>query len=437
MLSNIPSNLIAFVIVLGILVYAHEAGHFLVAKLFRVRVLVFSFGFGTRLFGFKRGDTDYRVSLIPLGGYVRMAGDAADEETTGADDEYLSKPKWQRFLILMAGPFANLVLAILFLALFFMGGTEELRENRPVLGSVVSGKPADQAGLQPGDEVVRANGEPIETWDDLRVRIGLNAGSPVALEVIRDGQRLQRTIVPERVMTPYGSSGQIGVTPWFSTEVGRVFPDTSAARAGLRDGDIIIRANGEPVQQMRDLDEVLAEVGEPVEIVVRRAGREVELTIPPPSVEGEPWPGFGLPTVVRTFGFGEALGESVEQNWRMTKYIFFTLGRLFRLQGSVEDFSGPISIARISGEMLRTGWSAMIYLLAVISLNLAILNLLPIPILDGGHIAILGVEGVMRRDLSTRAKERIYQLGFAVIALLMIMVIWNDVVQNISMMRGE
>lgn len=434
MLANIPSNLIAFVIVLGILVFAHESGHFLVAKLFRVRVIVYSFGFGTRLFGFRRGDTDYRVSLIPLGGYVRMAGDMADEDRTGADDEYLSKPKWQRLLILLAGPLANLILAVLFLAVFFMGGTEELKENRPVLGSVVEGTPAAEAGLEAGDRVTSANGEPVQTWDDLKMIVGLNAETPVPLVVDRNGQRLETTITPERVMTPYGSTGQIGVTQWLSTEIGRILPGTAAEQAGLQAGDVIVSVEGEPVVQMRDLDQFLEDSTRSIDMTVARNGEQVTLTLPP-ATEGATWPGFGLPTITREFTWREAMIESAEQNWKMTKFIFFTLGRLFRMQGSVDDFSGPISIARISGEMLRTGWSAMIYLLAVISLNLGILNLLPIPVLDGGHIAILGVEGIMRRELSNNAKERIYQLGFALIAVLMIVVIWNDVVQNITMMR--
>lgn len=434
MLDNIPSNLIAFVIVLGILVFAHESGHFLVAKLFRVRVMVYSFGFGTRLFGFKRGDTDYRVSLIPLGGYVRMAGDIADEERTGSDDEYLSKPKWQRLLILLAGPLANLILAVLFLAVFFMGGTEQLKENQPVLGTVVEESPAAEAGLEAGDRVVQANDQPVESWDDLKMIVGLNAGTPVRVVVERDTGQFETSITPERVMTPYGSTGQIGVTQWLSTEIGRVQPDTAAGRAGLQPGDMITSVDGTPVRQMRDLDQFLADETRPIPLTVRRNGSEIALTIPA-AKEGEPWPGFGLPTVTREFTWREALVESTEQNWRMTKFIFFTIGRLFRLQGSVDDFSGPISIARISGEMLRSGWNAMIYLLAVISLNLGILNLLPIPVLDGGHIAILGIEGIMRRELSNNAKERIYQLGFALIAVLMIVVIWNDVVQNITMMR--
>lgn len=436
MFANVPTNLIAFIIVLGFLVFAHEAGHFLIAKLFRVRVIVFSFGFGKRLFGVRKGDTDYRVSLIPLGGYVRMAGDAADEETVGAPDEYLSKPKWQRFLILVAGPFINLVIAVIFLAFFFALGTEVLKESNPVIGSVVEDGPAVRAGLRPGDRVVEANGEPVETWEDLKLAVGLNAETAIELVVLREGDPQRIALVPERVMTDYGPTGMIGVSPWFSSEIGRVVEGSAADAAGLRLGDRILSAGGTPIEQMNDLEQKLAaSEKEPLELVVSRDGSTFTTMLPPSEESGEPYPGFGLPTMVRQYAPADALRESLNQNWRMTKYIFITLGRLVRLEGSVEDFSGPISIARISGEMLRSGLAAMIYLMAVISLNLGILNLLPIPVLDGGHIAILGVEGVMRRDLSPGAKERIYKIGFALIAALMIVVIYHDVIQNVAILR--
>ncbi|HUO84375.1 MAG TPA: RIP metalloprotease RseP [Thermoanaerobaculia bacterium] len=437
MFANVPTNLIAFIIVLGFLVFAHEAGHFLFAKLFRVKVLVFSFGFGTRLFGFRKGDTDYRVSLIPLGGYVRMAGDNAEEEREGSPDEFLSKPKWQRFLILIAGPAINLVIAILFLALFFMLGNEVLKENSPVIGTVIDGKPAAEAGLRPGDRVVRAGAEPVETWNDVKLAVGLHPESPIEIEVLRGGESHTVTLTPERVSTDYGSTGIIGITPWFSTEIGRIAESTAAARAGLREGDRIVAVAGRSVGQMSDVEAALdgAAAG-PVEIQADRDGRRLTLTLPAEKDSATPWPGFGYPTAMEKMGPSEAFGESVRQNWRMTRYIFITIGRLLRFEGSMDDFSGPVTIARISGEMLRTGVNALVYLMAVISLNLGILNLLPIPVLDGGHIAILGLEGVMRRDLSMGAKERLYKVGFALLAMLMIVVLYQDIVQNVARLRG-
>src|SRR5216684_635021 len=178
--GNVPSNLFAFAIVLGVLIFAHESGHFLVAKLFRVRVLVFSFGFGRRLFGFRRGDTDYRVSLIPLGGYVRMAGDNPEEAQPSAPDEFLSKPRWQRFLILVAGPFMNLLIAIAFVAVVNYAGIETVI-TQAVLSEVQPNLPAAKAGLRPFDRIVSIDGEAVEDWDDVNLAIKMHPDTPLHL----------------------------------------------------------------------------------------------------------------------------------------------------------------------------------------------------------------------------------------------------------------
>src|SRR4051794_18840775 len=196
-MQNIVTNLLGFVLVLGFLIFAHESGHFFVAKLFRVRVLVFSFGFGKRLFGFQRGATDYRVSLIPLGGYVRMAGDTPEENQTGSPDEFLSRPKWQRFLILVAGPVMNVIIAIAFVAVISMVGTESLI-TRPIIGGVTPGKPAARAGLLFGDRIVAMNGEKIEDFDDMRLAISMHGGSPLRVDYVRNGQTRTTTMTPEK-----------------------------------------------------------------------------------------------------------------------------------------------------------------------------------------------------------------------------------------------
>jgi regulator of sigma E protease len=437
MATNIASNIVAFILVLGFLIFAHEAGHFAVAKLFRVRVLVFSFGFGKRLFGFRRGDTDYRVSLLPLGGYVRMAGDAAEEERTGEADEFLSKPKWQRFLILLAGPAMNIIIAILFLAGLLMAGRETLRESQPVLGSLMAGKPAEAAGLQVGDRIVSVNGEPMRTWDDVRLAISMNPGRRIPIGYERDGEMRTALMTPERLETDYGTTGFAGITPLISTEIGKVLPGSAAEAAGLKGGDVIVAANGQPVRQLVDLEKILDEnKTKGLRLTVDRGGAQADLTLRAMQGAGEAaYPGFIPPTEIRKLALGPALSESVKQNWKMVKYTFTVIGRLFKAQGSVKDFSGPISIARISGEMLRTGAQAVIFLMAMISLQLGILNLLPIPVLDGGHIFILLFEGVAGKDLSLNAKERLFRIGFAFLAVLMIVVLFNDVIQNIGIMR--
>ncbi len=438
MATNIATNIIAFILVLGFLVFAHEAGHFFFAKLFKVRVHVFSFGFGKRLFGFKRGDTDYRVSLIPLGGYVRMAGDMAEEEREGAPDEFLSRPRWQRFLILVAGPAVNLLIALLFLAGFNMVGTEVLKENRPILGSIVPDKPAARAGLLSGDTIVRINGEQVGTWDDLKLLVSMNAGVPLKIAYTRSGAAAETTLVPERVETKYGVTGLAGITKFLGTEIGRVLPGSAAEKAGLRAGDNIIAAAGKPVRHMGELESLMTPgKTAPIPLTVNRGGVPVSITLaaPPATVAAAAgYPGIVPPTFLRKYGPVEALQQSYKDNMKMVKLTFVTLGRLFTPRGSMKELSGPISIARISGEMLRSGWREVILLMASISLQLGIMNLLPIPVLDGGHIAILMVEGAARRELSLRVKERIMQAGFVALAMLMIVVLYNDVISNVKLM---
>ena len=434
--SNVATNLFAFVLVLGFLIFTHEAGHFFVAKLFRVRVLVFSFGFGQRLFGFRKGDTDYRVSLIPLGGYVRMAGDTPEDNRAGDPNEFLSKPKWQRFLILFAGPFMNLLIALVFIAVISMAGTESLIV-KPMIGEVSPSKPAARAGLQIGDRIVAINGEPINNWDDLRMAISLHAATPLHVEYIRSGVRHATTMTPDRENSEYGPVGRAGIRPWIDAAVGRVRPNSPAAKAGLRPGDVIVAANGRPVTQLAQLDEVFNQVkGAPITLDVVRGAQRLRVVLPAVKSEAQdPYRGFLPPTEVRKLSLIPALRDSFDQNLKMLKYAFITLGRLVRGEASVKEFSGPISIARISGEMFRRGWMEVIALMAMISLQLGIMNLLPIPVLDGGHIMILLVEGVVGHDLSIRVKERVQQVGFALLAALMIVVLYNDVITNVLLLK--
>ncbi|MEO8378488.1 MAG: RIP metalloprotease RseP, partial [Acidobacteriota bacterium] len=206
MVQNFGNGLLGFIVVIGFLIFIHEAGHFLFAKLFGVRVLVFSFGFGKRLLGFRKGDTDYRLSLIPLGGYVRMAGDNAEETVAGTPDEFLSKPRWQRFLILFAGPMMNLLVAITFVAGLAMVGREEL-ETKPVVASVEAGSPAERSGLQAGDVIQRIQGETVNDFDDVKLVITINGGTPLRVDYLRKGVPATTTLTPALVKGPFGPSG--------------------------------------------------------------------------------------------------------------------------------------------------------------------------------------------------------------------------------------
>jgi len=436
MAQNLATNLFAFVLVLGFLIFAHEAGHFLVAKFFRVRVLVFSFGFGKRLFGFKHGDTDYRVSLIPLGGYVRMAGDSPEENLEGADDEFLSKPKWQRFLILFAGPFMNIIIAIAFLAGLAMVGTEQL-VTKPIIGEVLPDKPAARAGLQTGDRIVSIKGEPVKDFDDVRLLVSMNAGTPLEVVYVRNGQTQKTSLTPDREESDYGPVGRAGITYMIEPVIGRVEKDSAAAAAGLLAGDRIVAAAGKPVRDMTEFATAAREANnQPVALKVQRGAGTLDVTIPAAKDPADITRGVVPQTKLLKLSLLPALRYSVEENWKMLKYAGAAIGRMFRSEGSVKELSGPINIARISGEMLRRGWVQVIGLMAMISLQLGVMNLLPIPVLDGGHIMILMIEGIARRDLSVRVKERIQQFGFAALATLMLVVLYNDVITNVLRLRN-
>jgi regulator of sigma E protease len=434
MAETIVRNLFSFVLVLGFLIFAHEAGHFMFAKLFRVRVLVFSFGFGKRLFGFKHRETDYRVSLIPLGGYVRMAGDVPEENTASNPDEFLSKPKWQRFLILFAGPAMNLIIAILFVAGLAVVGMEQLI-LKPVIGEVEPGKAAAKAGLQPGDLIVKIKGEPIADFNDMAMLISMNAGTPLQVVYVRNGQTRETTLTPDRAEGDFGPVGRAHIKSGFEPVVGRVEPGSPAAVAGIRVGDRIVSANGTPVKALEDFAEVSRKADKkPIQVGLARG---VTVSLPPTTDDSlGPLRGILPPTKMFKLAPLPALRHSLEENWKLLKFSIAAIGRLFRSEGSMKELSGPINIARIAGESVSRGWMSVISLMAMISLQLGIMNLLPIPVLDGGHIMILLIEGVARRDLSLRVKERIQQVGFAALATLMLVVIYNDVITNVLRLKN-
>ena len=437
MAQNVLLSLVGFIIVLGVLIFVHEAGHFLMAKLFRVRVLVFSFGFGKRLFGFRKGDTDYRVSLIPLGGYVRMAGDSPEENVAGNPDEFLSKPKWQRFLILFAGPFMNIVIAISFIAFTAIVGFEE-PITKPVIAGVLEGKPGAKAGLQSGDRILSVKGEPVQDYYDVRVLISMNSGTPVEVVYDRGGDVRKTVLTPEKEQGEFGPIGRAGITFGAEPIVGGVLPNTPAAAAGLRTGDTIVSANGKPTPSLEDFVTVSDELKtKPLPVEITRGSQRLQLTLAPIADE-ELAISRGILRQTKTIQLGlvPALRYSVDENWKMLRLAMSALARLFRPEGSVKELSGPVNIARIAGMAIQAGWLQTMKLMALISLQLGVMNLLPIPVLDGGHIMILLIEGAARRDLSLRVKERIQQLGFAALATLMLVVIYNDVIGNVLRMKN-
>ena len=422
------TTLLAFLFVLGVLIFVHELGHFLAARRVGVRVLTFSLGFGPKILRVKRGDTEYCISAIPLGGYVKMAGENPDDPRSGQPDEFLSKTKWQRFQILIMGPLMNIVLAVIVLAIVLAQGAQVLayRDEAPVLGAVLPGSPAEQIGLARGDRILTVAGEQVETWDDLLLSIMMKPERDVAITFLRDGQTRSATIRP----TAEGryEIGNIGVLPDTSPYV-TVIKGDIADRAGFKDNDVLRFAAGERIvmgSQFRRLIETHA--GKPLEVVVLRGGEEVKVTATPEKRGDVGMLGMWIHEEAKSFTPTplEAVKLSVERNIESSGLIFKTLAGLFTGETSVRQLQGPVGIAQLSGESAAEGLVSLLSLMAMLSINLGILNLMPIPVLDGGHILILLLEGVARRDFSMQVKEKMLLAGFVVLMMLMVTVIYND-----------
>jgi regulator of sigma E protease len=448
MFVNVVINTLALLLVLSVLVVVHEFGHFAVAKLFKFPVEVFSFGFGKRLFGRTWRGTDYRVSAIPLGGYVRVIGLGPDESTVSegtSKDASLEGKRWQRALILLAGPLMNLVLALFLHAIVFAIGVRvpayQLQE--PVVDAVAPDSPGEAARLLPGDRILSIDGKEIRNWRDAEFIFAMNAREELDVEVARGGETL---ILP---LTPRGESrydlGITGLRPDYGGTVNPAFAEVRkgepAWRAGLRPGDRILSVAGRPItggpEQYHEqfVAAIMSVPSGPVPIEVERDGKRITANVTPRQ-EGSTRKvgvsiGHDLPEVLERFG----PVASIREGWRRVQTDFVmtlnVLGRLFRGKASMKSMSGPLDIAKFSGEAARRGAVPLIALMAAISLQLGIFNLLPIPVLDGGHLFLLTLEGVARRDFSLRVKERILQVGFLMIVTLLVVVLYNDLVKNV------
>ncbi|HPC82710.1 MAG TPA: RIP metalloprotease RseP [Thermoanaerobaculaceae bacterium] len=430
-------NGLSLIVVLGVLVFLHEGGHFLAARAVRARVSVFSLGFGKRLFGFSRGGTDYRVSLIPLGGYVRIHGLGPDEsDVVGAEaapEPLLPRP--HRAAILLAGPAANLVSAVLFLTLAYVIGVPvpAWQDTRPEIAWVDPSSPAAQAGLLAGDVVVEVDGRPVKTWRELELSTWTSPGRALTVRFLRGGEEHSVSLTP-RSITSY-ELGYSGIAPPLPAEIHSLMPGSAAEQAGLRVGDRIVSVDGVPVRHFYDLLKyVSASPGREITLGVERGGQRLEIRATPRDMDGQGKLGIPAPdpTVVRRLGPLAALAEAGRESVRITRETFIVLGRMISGRASLKQMSGPIEIARFSGQAARRGVEQFIWLLGMISLQLAIFNLLPIPVLDGGHLAITAFETGIRRDLSIRAKERILTVGFWLIVGLMVVVLYNDLAKNMG-----
>jgi regulator of sigma E protease len=424
------TSVLAFVFVLGVLIFVHELGHFLMARRIGVRVLTFSLGFGPKLLSFKRGDTEYCVSAIPLGGYVKMAGENPEDARTGADDEFLSKSKWQRFQVLVMGPIMNLVLAVIVLALVLYQGAQvaAFQHEPPVVGSLRPNSAASAGGILPGDRIVAVDGQPVGTWEQLTLEIMTKAKRQVVITVERGGRRVDLQVTPTAVGK--FEVGELGAEPIMRPQINTISDDSPAKEAGLQRGDVILAVGGVRAPDYdRVIELIKAHENRPLPFEIERNGQVLTVTVTPRRIGDAPRIGANISRAeLRVVEPGplEALEMSVEQNWESSKMIVKTLVGLFTRETSVKQLMGPVAIADLSGTAAEQGWIQLFGLMAMISLNLGLLNLMPIPVLDGGHIAILALEGLSRRDFSMKVKEKMLLAGFVLLLMLMVTVIYND-----------
>jgi len=452
MISFVTTWLLPFIVVLGAAVILHEFGHFIVAKLFKIRVETFSVGFGPRLFGKKFGQTDYRVSAIPLGGYVKLGGDESNSPIEGESasdippkERFDLRPRWQRISVALAGPIMNILtaLAIPFAAGLMYGVPTT---PTPVVSSVTSGGAAEVAGLRPGDRIVSFNGNVNPEWDTISGDALLSPGEPLPMIVDRNGQQLNLTIKPKPLTVDGETAGDLEFIPDYGqvlVMIADVTPGSPAEVAGLKGGDRVVAIGG---QAARSSEQVIQYIrthkDEPLPIDVNRQGQSLQVTVRIPSGQQIIGVHIGQRVPFVRVGPITAGKYAVDSNVRIIRLTGKALGQVFQGKRSVRNtFSGPIGIARESSRVVsELGWAGMFTMLAFLSLNLGVFNLLPIPVLDGGAIFLLLIEGALAifgMTISMRVRERIRQVGFVFVILLMVFVLTNDTLKQISLWRGS
>lgn len=438
---------LAFVFILGSAVVLHEFGHFIVAKLFGIRVETFSVGFGPRLFGRKWGHTDYRVSAIPLGGYVKLGGDESNAPLEGAGDESIPpeemfnlRPRWQRILVALAGPVMNIItaLSIPFAGAMMYGVPAT---PAPVVYYMHTGGAAQQAGLQQGDRIVAFNGTQNPTWEMMSGDALLSPGKPLPIIVDRNGQQIALTITPSTRSENGETAGFLDFLPDYGglpVMVGGVDPGSPAEAAGLKEGDRFISIGAEDVRSSAQVKEYIRNHNaQRIPITVERGGQTVQLTTDERRVDDRL--GFGVSEryPLHAATIGSAAKYAYDSNIQILRLTGKALGQVFTGQRSVRNtLSGPIGIYQAAQKSVETlGWDGVFGMLGFLSLNLGIFNLLPIPVLDGGAIFLLLIEGLLALiglSISAVVRDRIQQVGFVMVLLLMVFVITNDLVKMLS-----
>jgi len=451
----------AFIVTLGVLIFFHEFGHFLMAKWIGVRVERFSLGFGPRIFGFRRGETEYVVSALPLGGYVKLAGESPEDEVRGEPWEFTSRSVPERMRIVAFGPLMNMVLAwVLVCAVFFIGHrVPRYLSQPPVVAWVEAGSRAEEAGLQVGDVVLEINGKPVGSWEELYTQAAsLKEQELVRLTVERAGRRLEVEYIVPTEAEAEDTVSFLGFAHYMPPKVGRLTPGFPAEAAGLQVGDVITHIDGRPISHWLELSKVIHRSGgKELIITVERRGKALDsvkkggggslVSATPcreedcirlefritPRLQPE---GIGLigiqppaDTVLKRYGAVEALRRGTQETYRLLRLTFSFLVQLVSGAASLKALGGPIAIAQIAGSAAKSSAADLLWFMGFLSLQLGVLNLFPIPVLDGGLLVFLLVEAVLRRPLSLKIRETAQQIGWVLIILLMIFAFYNDIMR--------
>ncbi len=429
-------DLLYFFFVLGVLVFVHELGHFLVAKKSGIRVETFSLGFPPKAIGVKIGETEYCLSWLPLGGYVKMAGmeDFGHEERKGKPWEFQAKPRWIQMAVLIAGPAMNFFLGFLLLLTLYMSAGEYAFLDDSRVGEVKTDSPFYTAGLRPGDRILTVGNTAVNDWEEMSDAFLLHAGDVVPVEIERiptyQTDRTERfTISVDLTTTPREG---LGLGYYMATEVGAIMPGMPAAEIGLQPGDVITSVNGVPMTMWWEMSrEISAKPGVEISLTWQRNGEEMTAQIIPASqtFNGETVGRIGIDWASKRnpIPFFKAVRRSATETINLSTAIFGFVKRLVTGQESSKNLAGPVGIFQLVGQSAEHGFSSLLWFMAMLSINLGVLNLLPIPMLDGGHLTILAVEGIIRRDLSARHKAWLQQAGFAFLLFLIIYVTFNDI----------
>ena len=431
-MGTILGTIVVFTVVFGLLVFVHEFGHFFMAKLAGVRVEVFSFGYGKRLFGIKKGQTDYRISLVPMGGYVKMLGEGLfEKDRPVAPDDLMAKTRFQRLLIMAMGPVMNILMAVVILTFMNVVGTKvaEYLDERPVIGFIETGSPAEKAGLRIDDEIVRIAGREVKTWSDVLVAVGSEPDRFIRVDVRRGGEPLGVDLRTESV-TKY-DMGYAGFQAKIPTQVEMVFPGSPAEKAGLKPGDVIRAIDGKPIYFYQFLETIQKNPDKELFFEVDRGGRALTLPVTPRREGGVGRIGIqqAAKSVIKKYGLFTAVRRSVDENLSNVFLVIRFIRGLFTGETPTSQLGGPLAIANFSYTAFRMGWQTLLSWIAIISLQLGVLNLFPIPVFDGGQIFVLIVEAIFRRDLGPKARQVWMSIGFVIFAFLIAFVLINDFVK--------